>query len=96
MSDADISGLKGVGKTIVSKIRELQESGKLGTMEKYKALTPPGVQEMLQIKGKCRRHYKQWEDPIISKEMHLISLTFNIIVTILSTNIRILEMSVRE
>jgi DNA polymerase (family 10) len=51
MSDAELGGIKGIGKAIVSKVRELQESGRLEAMEKYKALTPPGVQEMLQIKG---------------------------------------------
>jgi len=51
MSDGEISALKGVGKTIVSKIRELETSGSLATMEKYKEMTPEGIQEMLQIKG---------------------------------------------
>lgn len=51
MSDAEIAALKGIGKAIVSKIRELESTGKLESMEKYKAVTPAGVQEMLQIKG---------------------------------------------
>ncbi len=51
MEDFEISAIKGVGKTIVTKIRELEETGKLEAMDKYKAITPIGVQEMLQIKG---------------------------------------------
>lgn len=51
MSDSEIGSLKGIGKAVVSKIRELETTGKLETMEKYKAITPSGIQEMLQIKG---------------------------------------------
>ncbi|MEL6867379.1 MAG: helix-hairpin-helix domain-containing protein [Bacteroidota bacterium] len=51
MSDQEISGIKGVGKAISSKIRELQDSGTLATLEKYKAKTPPGIQDLLGLKG---------------------------------------------
>ena len=51
MSDEELAGIKGIGKTIVSKIRELEETGTLEAIDKYKAITPVGVQEMLQIKG---------------------------------------------
>lgn len=51
MSDEEIAGIKGVGKAISGKIRELLDNGKMNTLEKYQAMTPEGVQEMLQIKG---------------------------------------------
>ncbi len=51
MDDKELAGIKGIGKTIVSKIRELEETGTLEAMTKYKAMTPDGVQEMLKIKG---------------------------------------------
>lgn len=51
MSDEEIGSLKGVGKAISGKIRELLDSGQMQTLEKYRAKTPEGVQEMLQIKG---------------------------------------------
>lgn len=51
MSDAEIEGLKGVGKAISGKIRELLDTGKMATLEKYREQTPEGVEEMLQIKG---------------------------------------------
>jgi DNA polymerase (family X) len=51
MSDAEISGIKGVGNAISSKIRELEETGELATYKKYSDVTPPGVREMLSIKG---------------------------------------------
>jgi len=51
MEDAEIAGIKGVGKAISGKIRELVDSGQMQTLEKYKAKTPEGIQEMLHIKG---------------------------------------------
>lgn len=48
---ADLGSIKGVGKAISGKITELLENGKMETLEKYRAMTPPGVQEMLNIKG---------------------------------------------
>lgn len=51
MSDEEIGTIKGVGKAIVGKIRELLDNGQMETLERYKAKTPEGVQEMLNIKG---------------------------------------------
>ena len=51
MSDAEIEALKGVGKTITAKIRELEETGQLETFQKYAAVTPPGILELLKVKG---------------------------------------------
>jgi DNA polymerase (family X) len=51
MEDEELADIKGIGKTIVSKIRELEQTGSLEALDKYKAMTPVGVQEMLKIKG---------------------------------------------
>lgn len=51
MSDEEIAAIKGVGKAIAGKIRELLTTGKMQTLERYKEMTPEGVQEMLNIKG---------------------------------------------
>ncbi len=51
MSDAEIKGIKGVGDAISKKIRELISTGKMPTLEKYRAQTPPGVVEMLEVNG---------------------------------------------
>ncbi len=51
MSDAEIKGIKGVGDAISKKIRELINTGKMPTLEKYRAQTPPGVVEMLEVNG---------------------------------------------
>ncbi|MCK6694538.1 MAG: helix-hairpin-helix domain-containing protein, partial [Thermoanaerobaculia bacterium] len=51
MSDAAIKGIKGVGPAIAGKIRELVDGGTMATLEKYRAQTPPGVVEMLEVNG---------------------------------------------
>ncbi|MDX1942658.1 MAG: PHP domain-containing protein [Saprospiraceae bacterium] len=51
MSEEEIANIKGVGKAIAGKIRELLDNGKMETLEKYKEMTPSGVQEMLNIAG---------------------------------------------
>ncbi len=47
----EISRIKGIGEAIATKIRQLLETGKLPLLEKYLQDTPPGLIEMLQIKG---------------------------------------------
>jgi len=51
MGDAEIAAIKGVGDNIAAKIRELLNTGQMAALEKYKAITPEGVQDMLTIKG---------------------------------------------
>ncbi len=51
MGQEEIEQIKGVGKAISGKIRELLDTGKMETLERYRTKTPPGVQEMLAIKG---------------------------------------------
>lgn len=51
MEDGAIASLKGVGKAIHGKIRELLDNGVMATLERYKTQTPEGIQELLQIKG---------------------------------------------
>jgi DNA polymerase (family X) len=51
MSDTEIKSIKGVGPAIAGKIRELISGGKMATLEKYRAQTPPGVVEMLDVNG---------------------------------------------
>ncbi len=62
---AELSDIKGVGKSTSGKITELLTTGKMEALEKLKEKTPPGVQEMLQIKGfgpkKIRTIWKEME-----------------------------------
>lgn len=51
MSRTDIDSIKGVGKAIGDKIQELLTTGNMATLEKYRAMTPPGVQEILAVPG---------------------------------------------
>ena len=51
MSAEEINAVKGIGKAIAGKIGELLNGGQMATLERYKAETPHGIQEMLQIKG---------------------------------------------
>jgi len=46
-----IFAIKGVGNTIGKKIMEMLESGELSVLKEFIAKTPPGVIEMLNIKG---------------------------------------------
>lgn len=51
MDDAELFSMKGIGESTGLKIRELIETGKLEQLEDLVAKTPPGVLEMMQIKG---------------------------------------------
>ena len=51
MTDDQINTIPGVGKAIAEKIREALNTGTFPTLEKYKAMTPQGVVEMLNIDG---------------------------------------------
>jgi len=63
MSDADINGIKGVGKAIAGKIRELLDSGEMATLNKYKDQTPEGIQDLLGIKGLGAKKVRQlWQE----------------------------------
>ena len=77
MSDSEIESLKGVGKAISGKIRELVDHGKMATLEKYKDQTPEGVQEMLQIKGfgpkKIRVIWKELEVETIGELLYAVN-----------------------
>lgn len=77
MSDTEIEGLKGVGKAISGKIRELLDNGQMATLEKYRKKTPEGVQEMLQIKGfgpkKIRTIWKDLEVETIGELLYAVN-----------------------
>lgn len=51
MSDAELFSAKGIGDSTGKKIRELINTGKLGALETVLATTPPGILEILEIKG---------------------------------------------
>lgn len=51
LSEADLQEIKGIGKAISGRIRELVEHGKMEALEKFRAMTPAGVRDMLGISG---------------------------------------------
>ena len=50
-SEAELQEIEGVGKAIAAKIHELCTTGRMETLEKWRAKTPEGIQEMLTIRG---------------------------------------------
>jgi DNA polymerase (family 10) len=50
-TEAELQQIEGVGKAIAAKIHELATTGVMETLEKWKAQTPEGIQEMLSIRG---------------------------------------------
>jgi DNA polymerase (family 10) len=51
LSPYQINGLKGIGETIGTKIVEQIETGELKLLNEYLSKTPPGILDMLRIKG---------------------------------------------
>ncbi|MEI6583419.1 MAG: helix-hairpin-helix domain-containing protein [Chitinophagia bacterium] len=51
LSPHQINGLKGIGETIGTKIVEQIETGELKLLNEYLTKTPPGILDMLRIKG---------------------------------------------
>ena len=51
MSLADIAAIKGVGKAVSEKIQALLQTSTFDALESFKAKTPVGVVQMLQIPG---------------------------------------------
>ncbi|MBL7717634.1 MAG: DNA polymerase/3'-5' exonuclease PolX [Flavipsychrobacter sp.] len=51
MSDAELFGMKGIGESSGNKIKELVATGRLQALEEILAKTPPGILELMKIKG---------------------------------------------
>ncbi|MEZ4934255.1 MAG: helix-hairpin-helix domain-containing protein [Saprospiraceae bacterium] len=47
----ELAAIKGIGKAISEKTRELVETGSMQALQKYLDKTPPGIQDMLRVKG---------------------------------------------
>ncbi len=50
-SQAELEGITGVGKSIAARIIEIEETGSFAELDQLLSVTPPGVVEMLRIKG---------------------------------------------
>lgn len=58
-TSVELQSIPGIGKAIADKTVELMETGKISALEKYREKTPPGVVDMLQIKGLGPKKIKQ-------------------------------------
>ncbi|MFZ1702929.1 MAG: helix-hairpin-helix domain-containing protein [Saprospiraceae bacterium] len=62
MDRNELEEIPGVGKTIAEKIEEVIQSGSMLTLEQYLAKTPPGIIDMLNIRGFGPKKVKQiWQ-----------------------------------
>ncbi|MBX0335210.1 DNA polymerase/3'-5' exonuclease PolX [Pontibacter sp. HSC-14F20] len=50
-SQAELEGITGVGKSIAARVIEIAETGSFTELDQLLSVTPPGVVEMLRIKG---------------------------------------------
>lgn len=63
MTESDRSAIKGVGKNISAKIQELLDTGTLQTFQKYAEKTPPGIIDLLSLKGfGAKKIQKLWKE----------------------------------
>jgi len=77
MSESELSEISGIGKTISAKISELLNTGELQALNKYLELTPPGIVQMLSIKGfgpkKIATIWKELEIDTIGELLYAIN-----------------------
>ncbi len=63
MAEEDIRAIPGFGKAIQEKVLELRDTGEMSALQKMIDVTPPGIVEMLMIKGLGPKKVKQlWEE----------------------------------
>ncbi|MBK8343921.1 MAG: DNA polymerase/3'-5' exonuclease PolX [Bacteroidetes bacterium] len=51
LEEADLASRQGIGKSVAAKIVELRDTGTISALEELMAVTPPGIIEILRIKG---------------------------------------------
>jgi DNA polymerase (family 10) len=51
IEDSELYQIKGIGQAVGEKVRELQHSGRMQALQTILEATPPGIVEMLQVKG---------------------------------------------
>lgn len=59
MSEQDIRKIENIGPAVVSMIEELKATNKLNVLEQYLKATPPGIIELLRIKGLGAKKVRQ-------------------------------------
>lgn len=73
MDPEEYAEIRGVGKAIQGKIKELLENGQMQTLERYIEMTPPGVIEIFKIKGLGPKKVKTiWQEMEIESPGELL------------------------
>ena len=73
MSAEELAKVPGLGSSVITKIRELLETGKIDALEKLKAITPEGIQHMLTIKGLGPKKIRViWDDLKVESPAELL------------------------
>ena len=63
MSPEQIASIKGFGSAVQDKIRQLNETGQMSTLEKWRAKTPNGIREMIFVRGLGpKKIYTLWKE----------------------------------
>ena len=78
MTEKELESYEGVGKSIAAKIVELNQSGSFADLNKLLEITPPGVVEMLNIKGfGPKKIHAIWKDLGIENTTDLLQACEN-------------------
>jgi len=73
MIEAEIDAIPGIGSSVISKIHEYITSGKIEAVEKLKAITPEGIQQLLSIKGLGPKKVRQiWDELKVESPAELL------------------------
>lgn len=73
MTAAELAKINGVGKSIAAAIDEINQTGSFAALDKYLQETPPGVIELLSLKGIGAKKIRQlWKDLEIESSEDLL------------------------
>lgn len=72
-SDDELDRIPGVGSSVIARIRELRDTGRIEVLEKLKVKTPEGIIQLLSIKGLGPKKVKViWEELKIESPAELL------------------------
>jgi len=73
MIEAEIDAIPGIGSSAIAKTKEYLSNGKIEALEKLKAITPEGIQQLLSIKGLGPKKVRQiWDELKVESPAELL------------------------
>lgn len=73
MIEAEINAIPGIGAAVIAKIHEYLSTGKIEALEKWRAITPEGIQQLLSIKGLGPKKVRQiWDELKVESPAELL------------------------